>query len=360
MISRELLERPRRVALDASTACQLKCPSCPTASGAVGKFLGTGVLKFEHFRAFLDDHAWVSQIELSNWGEVFLNPELPQILAYAYRRHVALTIDNGANLNHASAEALDAAVKYRVRILKCSLDGASQDTYAVYRVRGNFDRVIENIKTINRLKRAYRSPYPELKWQFVAFGHNQHEIGHARAMAKELGMTFRCKLSWDDLYGDAFSPITDRELIKKETGLGVADRREYEERHSRNYIAFLCRELWLMPHINFDGRLVGCCVNHWGDYGNVFDEGLKTCLTSEKLAYAKAMLMGEQRARPDIPCTHCKVYHSMLKYDSWVRRDDVAPRYVEGRTMNLLRNRLRNKLLIATCEKLYAMWRTVV
>jgi MoaA/NifB/PqqE/SkfB family radical SAM enzyme len=355
-----VLKRPRRVALDASTACQLKCPSCPTASGAVGKSLGTGFLKFEHFKAFLDDHAWVSQIELSNWGEVFLNPELPQILAYAYHRHVALTIDNGANLNHARAEALDALVKYRLRRLSCSIDGASQDTYAVYRVRGNFDRVIDNLKTINRLKRAYRSPYPALQWQFVAFGHNQREIGKARAMAKELAMTFYCKLSWDDLYGAAFSPVTDRELIKTETGLGVADRREYEEQHGRNYIGAACRQLWLSPHINVDGRLLGCSINHWGDYGNVFDKGLEACLTSEKLAYAKAMLMGEKRARTDIPCTHCTVYRSMLRHDSWVQPDEVAPQYVEGRRMNLLRNRMRNKLMIAACEKLYAMSRKLM
>jgi len=352
--------RPRRVALDASTACQLKCPSCPTASGVVGKTLGTGFLKLEHFKAFLDAHAWISQIELSNWGEAFLNPELPHILAYAYRRHVALTIDNGANLNHARAEALDALVKYRLRRLSCSIDGASQETYAVYRVRGNFDRVIENIKTINRLKRAYRSPYPALQWQFVAFGHNQHEIGTARAMAKDLGMAFRCKLSWDDLYGPAFSPVTDRALIQRETGLGVADRREYEEQRGRSYIAAACHQVWLSPQINADGRLLGCSVNHWGDYGNVFADGLEACLTSEKLAYAKAMLMGEKEARPDVPCTSCSVYRSMLTRDAWVRPDEVAPRYVEGRRMNLLRNRLRNKLAIAACEKLYGMWRKLI
>jgi MoaA/NifB/PqqE/SkfB family radical SAM enzyme len=355
-----VLKRPRRVALDVSTACQLKCPSCPTASGAVGKSLGTGFLKFENFKTFLDDHAWVSHIELSNWGEIFLNPDLPQILAYAYRRHVALSIDNGANLNHTSAEVLDALVKYRLRSLSCSIDGASQDTYAVYRVRGNFDRVIDNVKTINRLKRAYRSPYPTLKWQFVAFGHNQHEIGKARAMAKELDMTFYCKLSWDDLYGNAFSPVTDRELIRKETGLGVADRGEYEERHGTNYIGAACRQLWLSPQINFDGRLLGCSINHWGDYGNAFDTGLAACLTSEKLAYAKAMLMGEKRARPDVPCTHCKVYRSMLKHDSWVRPEEVTPQYVEGRRMNLLRNRLKNRGLISACEKLYAAWKKAV
>jgi len=68
------------------TACQLKCPSCPTASGETGKRIGSGYLKFKNFKEFVDRNKWVSEIELSNWGEIFLNPELLQIIKYAYQK----------------------------------------------------------------------------------------------------------------------------------------------------------------------------------------------------------------------------------------------------------------------------------
>ncbi len=44
---------------------------------------------------------------------------------------------NGVNLNHARDEVLEGLVKYRVRGVKCSIDGASPETYRVYRIRGN-------------------------------------------------------------------------------------------------------------------------------------------------------------------------------------------------------------------------------
>src|SRR3989338_4899246 len=68
--------RPRKIRLDASTVCQLKCPACPTAGGATGRRIGAGFLKFEDFKKFVNDNPRVAHIELSNWGEVLLNKDL--------------------------------------------------------------------------------------------------------------------------------------------------------------------------------------------------------------------------------------------------------------------------------------------
>lgn len=52
------------------------------------------------------------------------------------------------------------------------------------------------------------------------------------------------------------------------------------------------------PQINWDGKLLGCCLNFWGDFGgNAFEQGLEHVLSSENLAYARRML---QRAPPRI------------------------------------------------------------
>src|SRR5213593_2982475 len=89
-----------RIRLEASTICQLACPSCPTTQGIVKAQIGAGFLKFDHFRRIVDENPWVCEIELSNWGEIFLNPEIERIMAYAYRHNVALSARNGANFNH--------------------------------------------------------------------------------------------------------------------------------------------------------------------------------------------------------------------------------------------------------------------
>jgi MoaA/NifB/PqqE/SkfB family radical SAM enzyme len=72
-----------------------------------------------------------------------------RILEYADRKGLAITIENGANLNHVSDEVLAGLVKYKVRIMTCSIDGASPETYRTYLVRGGFSKVIRNIETIS-------------------------------------------------------------------------------------------------------------------------------------------------------------------------------------------------------------------
>ena len=109
---------------------------------------------------------------------------------------------------------LEALVKYKVRAVLCSIDGASQETYQVYRRRGNLDTVIANIRKINHYKQLHRSGFPMLGWQFVVFGHNEHEIPVARELAKSLGMVFSTKISWDS----KFSPVRDKEFVRKQTG----------------------------------------------------------------------------------------------------------------------------------------------
>lgn len=140
------------------------------------------------FKTLIDGNPSIKQVELSDYGEMFPNPELLELMKYAHEHNVLLAANNGVNLNTIKEEVIEGLVKFGLRGLTCSIDGASQDTYAKYRVGGDFDRVIENVRKINHHKKAYGTQYPKLTWQFVVFGHNQHEIPMARTLARELGM----------------------------------------------------------------------------------------------------------------------------------------------------------------------------
>ena len=79
----------------------------------------------------------------------------------AGRRRVDLTIDNGANLNNVREELLEGIVRYRLRRLTVSIDGATPDTYKRYRAGGDFRTVLANIRKINQYKLRRRSRRPE-------------------------------------------------------------------------------------------------------------------------------------------------------------------------------------------------------
>jgi MoaA/NifB/PqqE/SkfB family radical SAM enzyme len=309
--------KPRTLHLEASSACQLRCPSCPRHTAAFKTHIGQGFLKAADFRQILDNNRWLGSIELSNYGEMFLNPELLEIIKYAHERGVYLTGDNGANLNNVPEEMLEGLVKYKFHSLTCSIGGASDDTYKIYRVKGKYDVLMNSINVINHFKKKYSSDYPLLAWQFVIFGHNEHELPRARKKAATLGMRFQPKLSWNE----DFSPLQDVEFVKKETGLTIVSRKEYLERHGLPYFSETCQQLWDYPQINWDGKVLGCCRNFWGDFGgNAFTEGLITSLGHEKINYARNMLSGKKPARNDIPCTTCEIYLAREAHGRWLQR----------------------------------------
>src|SRR3989338_455442 len=171
---------PNFVCIDASTHCNLRCVCCPTGQGKGG--MSKGFLKFNDFKAFIDKYGYfLDRIQFSNYGEIFLNQEIFQIIKYAEDRGIRTCAD--ANLNHFNGLMAEKLVKAGMTDLTVAIDGASNESYSKYRIGGNFDRVISNVESINKFKKKYNSRKPALTWQFVLFGHNGHEIDKAKEMA---------------------------------------------------------------------------------------------------------------------------------------------------------------------------------
>jgi MoaA/NifB/PqqE/SkfB family radical SAM enzyme len=315
--------KPSKVGIEASSVCQLRCRTCPTGQGKTREYLGSGYLSPDYYQTFLDRHRRINHVELSNWGEALLNPGLINILRISSEKKVTVALVNGVNLNTASEEVLSALVRYKVRAITCSIDGASQETYSIYRVNGNFSAVLANIRKINSFKEQYGTVFPKLKWQFVAFGHNEHEIAKAKQLAEELNMSFKVKLSWEDVFYEHFSPVQDKSLVRQYSPAGVADRREFEDKSGKPYVDSCCIQMWKRPRINFDGRVLGCCVNFKEDFGNAFHEGLESCLASVKMKATRDLLMGFPSSRTDIPCLECRVYHSRVRLNRFVSEDEL-------------------------------------
>lgn len=297
------------VRLEASSRCQLRCPLCITGDRRTrepGATVGWGDLKPDAFVRFLDAHPGVRHVELSNYGEIPLNRALPRIIELAHERGVTLAAANGVNLNHISDELIETMVRCSFRRLKVSIDGASQASYEVYRRGGSFERVIENIRRINRAKARAGAKFPRLKWQFIVFGHNEHEIARARRLADELGMRIKFKINYDP----RSFPLRNPARVRHELDGAPLSVDEYERRSDLPYSP-ACRQLWLSPQINWDGKLLGCCVNHYGDFGNVFESGLDALLASERYRYARRMVLGLAGPRDDVPCTRCQRYRGI-------------------------------------------------
>lgn len=313
-------ELPKKIRLEASTICQLNCVCCymRRETEKVKKGCKLGFLSFENFKKLVDDNDF-TEIELSNSGEIFLNPELGKIIEYAHIKNIELTAYNGVNLNTLSDEMAETLVKYQFSSLSVSIDGASQESYSKYRINGNYDQVIENLKKILYYKQKYNSIKPFLIWKFVLFGHNEHEIIKAKEEAAKLGIQIIFETNWDK----DFSPVKDKEFISKETNISYLE--DANERTFLNYKEnssnwFFCKFLWEQPQINWDGQILGCCGLFGDNFGeNAFEDGLLNALNHPKMIYAKNFLTNNAEPIDGIPCTSCWCFEGMKKANFWMK-----------------------------------------
>ena len=327
-----VLSRPSRIRLEASNVCQLRCPLCQNTFGKLSK---RGYLKLYDFKLLMEKNPFLKEVELSNWGEVFLNPDLMGIMEYAYEHGIHLYCDNGANLNTVSEEVLACIAKYRLRSIFCSIDGASQETYEQYRIGGDFSTVIANIEKINFYKKLYRSEFPILTWQFIVFPHNKHEIAQAHKMASRLGMGFYTKLPCGANHTPAGS---GGKSSVGETGVGLQPEKQRAQETLRLGLGrHICAQLWTGPQINYDGEMLGCCVakKAW-EAGNVFTSGLLPVVNGEKMKLAREMVLGQSEEREDIVCSHCKRFKHMKEHDDWLTMREVNFLRLLSRTRRFL------------------------
>ena len=316
-------ELPTRVRLDACIRCQLACPACDIQQD-VRKIKQTndfGFLSFKNFKKFIDKNDFIKEIELSNRGEIFLNPELVQIMKYADEKGVRLTANNGVNLNYLTDEQAEALVKYNFDSIVVSIDGASQEIYQIYRVGGDYNKVLENIRKILDLRKKFNKENPKIIWKYIVFGHNEHEIPKAKEEAKRIGVD---DLIFDANYEKTYSPIKDPEYVKRETGLENLDRNITPAVRLREYLDgktdwYFCRDLW-EPQINWDGQILGCCANYMMSFGgNAFKDGLLNALNSPDFIYAKNMVTNKAPQRDGVLCTNCWCYGSMKENNIWLK-----------------------------------------
>src|SRR5271166_6336293 len=142
-------------------------------------------------------------------------------------------------------------------------------------------------------------------------------------MAAELGMHFLPKLSWDE----EVSPVRDRNLVRRTTRLPHVTRSEHRETTGRDYMHGLCAQLWRAPVFNWDGKMLGCSRNFWGDFGaNVLDGGVDVAMKAERVRHAREMLRGRAEPREGIPCTTCEMYLGMRESGAWLGDAEVAAR----------------------------------
>lgn len=197
-----LVSRPFGLLVDPSNYCNLQCPGCVHSPTIKSQFLwDRATLAPDRFQTFARRYGpYATHIQFCNYGEPLLNPGTPALVRLARTYMLDTVLSTNLSMGRLDAEAY---VECGLDFMVLSIDGATQPVYERYRRNGKIDVVYQNIRKLVEAKRKLRSRTPVLRWQFLAFEHNEHEIPSAIKMARELGVDYIhiCTpddRSWDD------------------------------------------------------------------------------------------------------------------------------------------------------------------
>ncbi|OGR00362.1 MAG: hypothetical protein A2505_08550 [Deltaproteobacteria bacterium RIFOXYD12_FULL_55_16] len=158
-------------------------------------------------------------------------------------------------------EFFDDLVASGLNRLIISLDGTCEETYATYRVDGNFELVLDNMKKMVAAKKRVHSKTPEIIWQFLVNRFNEDEIDTAKAMAINLGVTLDLKLM------DVSDNLVDVELdttLEQRKAHWLGRNQKYICERYKNEIHYpvfkgICAELFTDLVVTVDGKVLPCC-----------------------------------------------------------------------------------------------------
>ena len=249
---------PFYLTLESGNSCNLRCPLCPTTFR--GNSMPRGMLTFENARTILDRFPALIEVNFSLWGEPFLNKDIFDIVKYASSKKIRTIIQSNFSLPRFDETMAQRILDSGLTELCLSIDGASQESYEVYRRRGDLARVLSNIELLRRLQQDQRRQSPKITWKMVVNRFNEHEIAAAHAEAKRLGLEFvAVDIYTPDHMKDAWKPIRGAEQA------GVSTHTDGTAQ---------CYQLWQVMTVNFNGDVFPCC-GEWSpkdSLGNVLHQ----------------------------------------------------------------------------------------
>lgn len=252
-----LFSYPYYLVIDPTNICNLKCPLCPTWQDLEAR--PKGKMDMQTFRNILDEAGpYLFAVNLCNWGEPLLNPDLPDMVRYAKKYNTAVGLST--NLNYLPDKTARELIASGIDIIVVSLDGATQENYTQYRKGGNFSTVLSNIEKLNSM-RATGNKFPLLIWQFLVSRYNESEIDKARDMAEKMGMLFVPSPMRTSMGKELLLPLHERVREMKDWLPVNPDYNKYayEIAPDTKTRQTSCKWLWNSAVINWDGSISPCC-----------------------------------------------------------------------------------------------------
>jgi radical SAM protein with 4Fe4S-binding SPASM domain len=288
---------PLYIKVEPTPLCHLRCLGCNHSNMYYKKQLSTnmqiGLDDFKRIVAPLSP--FLLGISLSKNGEPMLHKNISSLIEYAHKKNIAVSFPTNLSMP-LNQSLIDELVKSGLDSMFVSLDGATEETYSKYRVGGNFERVLSNVRSIADAKQKYGVKRPKIIWKFIVFDHNKHELGKVKKLYKKLGF-------------DDYELVQDLRSSKSK-----ANRQKYNQHMRRSSKG--CFWLWHTIIIGWDGEVFPCCINRSFSLGNAIKNDVRSIWRSEEYRVLRQGFSGKDNPAMNAICRKCMGYELVSSADN--------------------------------------------
>lgn len=159
---------PLFVDIEATSACNLKCPFCATTFMTEDK--NQGFISFDRVKKVIAEGADnnLYGVKFNIRGEPLLHPQIHEFVKYVKEKGL---IDVYFNTNAVllTEEVAKALIDAGLDRLSVSFEGYTKDIYEKYRVGARYETVLSNIENIQLMKKKLSVQHPKIRIQTIMF-----------------------------------------------------------------------------------------------------------------------------------------------------------------------------------------------
>lgn len=308
---------PNGLMFEPFSKCNYQCPLCPS---------GLGILKreyekmtFKDFKRYLRPFRLTTEyVTLWHFGEPFLNSELDKFVAYCKKYYIKTQISTNGSL--LEGELLRRVLIAEVDRLIISLDTYDGNLYPRYRVGGDFDKIISNIKNAIELRDKLKSN-TKIIIQYMIMKDNE-DIEKMKVHGKSLGV--------DEVLiktvgvGTAIKDVKKGEKFFPEDKAYQRYSKISDEDVVTKYNDFSCKYAWKRMLVCSDGTCLVCVRDQNNEYimGKLSEHtSIIDIWNGEKYQQFRKLLLNNNK---DI--SFCQRCPERLKYklDPWVDKEEQS------------------------------------
>jgi radical SAM protein with 4Fe4S-binding SPASM domain len=287
---------PISYSIEPTNHCNLKCPECPSGLGALTRPLG--LLNPDDFKRLIDEIKETGfYIQLFFQGEPYINKKLPEMIRYARKNKVYISIStNGHFINENNVDYILENVPDK---LIFSMDGLDEESYQNYRVGGTFAQADAGLRALVKRKKELNKKYPFVEFQFIVMKQNEHQLNDVLAYGKDVGVNkVVFKTMQISSYENAIKFLPSNKKYRRY-------KVENGTFHIRQELKNHCFALWRTSVITWDGKVVPCCFDKDANFelGIVNGRTFKDVWNSDEYNSFRKKILSDRKSVS--MCTNC-------------------------------------------------------